>query len=134
MKSEIAVTRRTTYRVEENVVNLEKSKKKQDLLIDNMNEEIKRLNEQKTLYQAQLISQKEETAAAKNTLKEAAIEIERIVLSKKMLLEDWQKSIFGMQQRDNALQQIKELIKIKNDEIMKEESEISGLKNETQKE
>lgn len=67
MKSEIAVTRRTTYRVEENVVNLEKAKKKQDLLIDNMNEEIKRLNEQKTLYQAQLISQKEETAAARNT-------------------------------------------------------------------
>jgi hypothetical protein len=28
MKSEIAVTRRTTYRAEENVVNLEKSKKK----------------------------------------------------------------------------------------------------------
>jgi hypothetical protein len=45
MKSEIALTRRTTYRVEENVVNLEKAKKKQDLLIDNMNEEIKRLNE-----------------------------------------------------------------------------------------
>ena len=45
MKSEIAVTRRTTYRAEENVGNLEKSKKKQDLLIDQMNEEIKRLNE-----------------------------------------------------------------------------------------
>lgn len=51
-----------------------------------------------------------------------------------MLLEDWQKAIFGMQQRDNALQQIKELIKQKNDEIMKVESEISGFKNETQKE
>ena len=103
MKSEIAVTRRTTYRAEENVTNLEKAKKKQDLLIDSMNEEIKRLNEQKTLYQAQLISQKEETAAARNTLKEAAIEIERIVMSKKTLLEDWQKSLFGMQQRDKAL-------------------------------
>ena len=134
MKSEIAVTRRTTYRVEENVVNLEKAKKKQDLLIDNMNEEIKRLNEQKTLYQAQLISQKEETAAARNTQKEADIEIERIQMSKKMLLEDWNKALFGMQQRDNALQQIKDLIKSKNDEIMKVESEISGLKNETQKE
>lgn len=134
MKSEIAVTRRTTYRAEENVLNLEKSKKKQDHLIDNMNEEIKRLNEQKTLYQAQLISQKEETAAARNTLKEAAIEIERIVMGKKQLLEDWQKSIFGMQQRDNALQQIKDLIKQKNDEILKVQSEISGLKNETQKE
>ena len=65
-----------------------------------MNEEIKRLNEQKTLYQAQLISQKEETAAARNTLKEAAIEIERIVMSKKTLLEDWKKSIFGMVERD----------------------------------
>lgn len=118
MKSEIAVTRRTTYRAEENVVNLEKSKKKQDLLIDTMNEEIKRLNEQKTLYQAQLISQKEETAAARNTLKEAAIEIEKIVMSKKTLLEDWQKALFGMQQRDKALQAIKELIKQKNDEIL----------------
>ena len=45
MKSEISIIRRTTYRAEENVVNLEKSKKKQDLLIDSMNEEIKRLNE-----------------------------------------------------------------------------------------
>ena len=45
MKSEIAVTRRTTYRAEESVVNLEKQKKGQDHLIDTMNEEIKRLNE-----------------------------------------------------------------------------------------
>ena len=134
MKSEIAVTRRTTYRAEENVGNLEKSKKKQDLLIDTMNEEIKRLNEQKTLYQAQLISQKEETAAARNTLKEAAIEIERIVMSKKTLLEDWQKSLFGMQQRDKALQAIRELIKNRNDEILQVESEIDGVRNETRKE
>jgi hypothetical protein len=103
MKSEIAVTRRTTYRAEENVGNLEKAKKGQDLLIDNMNEEIKRLNEQKTLYQAQLISQKEETAAARNTLKEAALEIERIIMSKKTLMNDWQKSIFEMERRDKAL-------------------------------
>jgi hypothetical protein len=45
MKSELALTRRTTDRAEENVGNLEKVKKKQDLLINVMNEEIKRLNE-----------------------------------------------------------------------------------------
>ena len=134
MKSEIAVTRRTTYRAEENVGNLEKSKKKQDLLIDQMNEEIKRLNEQKTLYQAQLISQKEETAAARNTLKEAAIEIERIILSKKTMLEDWQKSLHAMQQRDKALQTIKELIDQRNDRILQVESEISGVRNDSRKE
>jgi hypothetical protein len=61
MKGEIAVTKRTTYRAEENVVQLENDKKKQDLLIDTMNEEIKRLTEQKTILTAQLISQKEET-------------------------------------------------------------------------
>ena len=49
MKSELAVTRRTVYRGEENVVGLEKEKKKQDFLIDSMNEEIKRLTEQKTI-------------------------------------------------------------------------------------
>lgn len=98
-----------------------------------MNEEIKRLNEQKTLYQAQLISQKEETAAARNTLKEAAIEIEKIIMSKKTLLDDWQKSLFGMQQRDKALQAIKELIKQKQDDILQIESEISGVRNETKK-
>ena len=96
MKSEIAVTRRTTYTAEDSVVKLEGQKKKQDLLIDTMNEEIKRLNEQKTLYQAQLISQKEETAAARQTLKEASIEIEKIIMSKKTLLEDWQVALLGM--------------------------------------
>jgi septal ring factor EnvC (AmiA/AmiB activator) len=50
MKSEIAITRTTTYTAEQALGKLEGSKRKQDLLIDNMNEEIKRLNEQKTLY------------------------------------------------------------------------------------
>jgi coiled-coil domain-containing protein 40 len=65
MKSEIAVTRRQTYRAEENVTTIEKEKAKQDSLIDQMNEEIKRLNEQLTLYHAQLMSQREETQAAR---------------------------------------------------------------------
>lgn len=42
MVSAIAVTRTGTLRAEENVVQLEKSKKKQDVLIDSINEEIKR--------------------------------------------------------------------------------------------
>jgi acyl-CoA reductase-like NAD-dependent aldehyde dehydrogenase len=55
-------------------------------------------------------------------------------MSKKTLLEDWQKSLFGMQERDKALQAIKELIKQKKDEIMQVESEINGVRNETRKE
>lgn len=103
MQSEMQHTKRTTYRAEESVVNLENVKQKQDLLIDQMNEEIKRLNEQKTLYQAQLISQKEETAAARNTLKEAAAEIDKIVLSKNTLFDDWKNALLNVQKRDDAL-------------------------------
>jgi acyl-CoA reductase-like NAD-dependent aldehyde dehydrogenase len=38
-----------------------------------------------------------------------------------------------MRQRDDALQQIKDLIKQKNDDIMEEESKINGIKNETKR-
>lgn len=130
MKGEIATTRRAAYNVEEGVVNLERVKKKQDLLIDSMNEEIKRLNENKTLYQAQLISQKEETAAARNTLKEASHEIERVVMQKNSLLSDWKDSINEMQYKDKAYQSLKEIIKDKKQQILRIDSEILGAKKE----
>ena len=38
LKSDIAVTKKETFTAEDNVANLEKVKKKQDLLIDSMNE------------------------------------------------------------------------------------------------
>ena len=59
LKSDISVTKKETFTAEENVSNLEKVKKKQDMLIDSMNEESKRLEEQKNILTAQIISQKE---------------------------------------------------------------------------
>ena len=44
------------------------------------------------------------------------------------------RALFGMQERDKALQSIRELITAKLDEIMQVDSEISGVKNETKKE
>lgn len=130
MKGEIATTRRAAYNVEEAVVNLERAKKKQDLLIDSMNEEIKRLNDNKTLYQAQLISQKEETAAARNTLKEASLEIEKVLMSKNTLLTDWKNSIKDMKYKDSAFQSLKDLVKEKKKEIVRIDVEIVGAKKE----
>lgn len=52
------ITKTNTYTQEEQVQKLEVQKKKQDLLVDKMNEEIKRLNEEMSLYKAQLISQR----------------------------------------------------------------------------
>jgi len=134
IEGEIRYIKRTTHRAEESVVNMEGDKQRQDLLIDSMNEEIKRLNEQKTLYQAQLISQKEETAAARNTLKEAAAEIDKIVLSKTTLFDDWKNALLNVQKRDDALQSIRILVDKRKNDILKVKSEIEGVMKETQQE
>merc|ERR1719454_2804488 len=49
MKSEIAVTRRATYKAEESITALESGKRQQDVLIDNLNEKLKRAQEELAL-------------------------------------------------------------------------------------
>eukprot|EP00743_Colponemidia_sp_Colp-15_P001752 GILK01001913.1.p1 GENE.GILK01001913.1~~GILK01001913.1.p1 ORF type:complete len:909 (-),score=261.49 GILK01001913.1:118-2775(-) len=134
MKSEIAVTRRATYRAEESVSTLEKEKKLQDLLIDSMNEDIKRLQEQKALYEAQLISQKQETEAAARTLAEAAKEMEAINFEKKQLLQQWQSSLIGMQRRDEALQATQDALREQKELEQALEAEMRGFKESIKKE
>merc|ERR1719393_708937 len=45
MKAEIQVTRRATYKAEDHIKTVEQQKVKQDLLIDTMNEDVKRMSE-----------------------------------------------------------------------------------------
>ncbi|EGR29882.1 hypothetical protein IMG5_146550 [Ichthyophthirius multifiliis] len=120
-------------RAEENVVSLEQQKKSQDLLINQMNEEIKRLTELKTILTAQLISQKEETEQARQILKEAHLEMQKIIASKKNLLERWQKSLMTMQRMDNALQAIKEALKGQQELNLQIGTELNGVNSEIRK-
>ena len=57
---------------------------------------------------AQIISQKEETEEAKRVLREAEAEMEKVISSKKGLLERWQKSLIEMQKRDGMIQAAKD--------------------------
>ena len=54
MTDEILVTRRAAYAAEEEMQNLEKEKKHQDLLIDHLNQQLKQLFEQVKIYDAQV--------------------------------------------------------------------------------
>jgi coiled-coil domain-containing protein 40 len=72
MKSEIAITRRATYKAEASVAGLEKAKLGQDLFIDGLNENMKSLKEQVQLYESQLGAQKAQTEEAKEILKETS--------------------------------------------------------------
>ena len=129
LKSDIAVTKIETFTAEENVANLEKIKKKQDLLIDSMNEESKRLEEQKNILAAQIISQKEETEEAKKILREAQSEMEKVQSSKKGLLDRWQKSLAMMQKRDALIQDASEQLRSENEKNILLKSELNGLRS-----
>ena len=67
MKGEIAVTRRATYKAEESITQLEGGKKIQDDLIDKLNEQLKRAQEELALHEAQLLAQRNESGGARAT-------------------------------------------------------------------
>jgi len=128
MKSEIAVTRRATYKAEEAISKLEGGKKSQDTLIDTLNEKLKREQEQLALNEAQLISQRNESAAAAQTLADANREMEAIQFEKKQLLTQWKTALIGMQRRDEALQATEEALRKQREQELALDSEMAGVR------
>merc|ERR1719393_977280 len=129
MKAEIQVTRRATYKAEDHIKSVEKVKHKQDLLLDQMNEDVKRMTEQKALLEAQLVAQKQETEAAVATLREASREMEAIEFEKKQLMQQWRSSLIGMPRRDEALQNVQQALQEQNEAELGIDNEIRGLQN-----
>eukprot|EP00161_Ancyromonas_sigmoides_P025200 TRINITY_DN837_c0_g2_i1.p1 TRINITY_DN837_c0_g2~~TRINITY_DN837_c0_g2_i1.p1 ORF type:complete len:867 (+),score=565.97 TRINITY_DN837_c0_g2_i1:229-2829(+) len=128
MRNKIAVTRRATYRAEENMVQVEDGKRKQDGLIDSMNETLRRQQEELGLYEAQLIAQRKETVNARETLAQATAEMEIIHMEKKQLVQQWQSSLVAMQRRDEALQTTEEALRKQREQIYSLDGEISALR------
>ena len=76
----------------------------------------------------------QEKGQAQKTLQEAQIEIEKILSSKRNLLELWQKNLFKMQRADNGLQAVKEATKQQLEVNVQIRTEINGVSNEIRKE
>lgn len=127
MKAEIQVTRRATYKAEDHIKQMEEVKSKQDLLIDSMNEDIKRLTDRKALLDSQIAAQKQETEAAMATLREASKEMDCIQFEKKQLMMQWRSSLVGMQRRDEALENVQKALEEQSEAELAIENEIRGL-------
>merc|ERR1711959_636693 len=134
MRDEIAVTRRATYKAEADIQQLEEKQKWQDLYIDGQHDKIKRLEEQLALYGAQYDSQKQETKAAADTLREAAEEMQAINYEKRTLLQQWKSSLIALQRRDEALQQTENELTLQRETLLTQETEISGYKKAIEQE
>lgn len=134
VESQIQVTNRNAQVVEKKIVQNEIEKKKQDFLIDYLEEQIKNLHEKKILFEAQLKSQEAETKEAKENLVEAQEEIKNIIEKKKVVLKDWNKAIISMKTKDKALQIVRENIKEQESDKLKYTSQINRYKELIQKE
>ena len=134
MKSEIAVTRRATYKAEESITALESGKRSQDTLIDSLNERLRRAQEELAQNEAQLLAQRSETTQAATTLKEAATEMEAINFERKQLLQQWKSALIGMQRRDEALQATEDALLKQREQEMALDAEITGVKKAIQQE
>jgi len=126
MKGEIAVTRRVTYKAEEDISRMESAKKQQDLLIDRLEEQLRSLHERYELHEAQLAAQREETRTATATLGDAEKEMEQISYEKKQLLAQWKSVLIAMQQRNEALQATMDAINRQREQEAAIEGEIRG--------
>lgn len=105
VKSEIAVTRRATYKAEQSMQQLEKQKEDQDTYVDSLNKQLNELKEQTTLFIKQYETQKQETTDANTVLKDTIRELELISSEKKQLMMQWKSALSGLSRRDEALAQ-----------------------------
>ena len=105
MKSEIAITRRATYKTEQSMQEIEKRRENQDFYVDNLNKQIRVLAEQIALHTTQLDAQKNETGDANALLQDTARELQLIENEKKQLMVQWKSALTGLSRRDEALAQ-----------------------------
>ncbi len=134
VNSQIEVTNRNAQVVEKKIVSNEVEKKKQDFLIDNLEEQIKNLHEKKLLLEAQLKSQEAQTKEARENLFEAQEEIRNIIEKKKAILDNWNKAVISMRAKDKAMQAVLEDIKETESDRIKFSSQINKFRELIQKE
>lgn len=134
VKSEIAMTRRATYKAEQSMQQLEKNKGVQDLLVDSMSKRAKQLQDQIALHTGQLEAQRKETFDANGILQDTVRELELIAHEKRQLMTQWKSALSGLSRRDEALAQATETCRAAEVAIHDYDMEIEGMKRKIQKE
>eukprot|EP00968_Pinguiococcus_pyrenoidosus_P014777 scaffold1350_cov249-Pinguiococcus_pyrenoidosus.AAC.3 len=130
VESEIAVTRRATYKAEEAVANLEKGKKGQDLFIDSLTQQLKTLQEDLKLLDEQVAKAREESKAADEIIRETATEMEAIDFEKKTLMQQWRSALIGLSRRDDALMAAKKVLREAEISSSDKDIELEAVKRE----
>ena len=139
IKHEVAVSRRSAHKVEDIVRDLEKSKKSQDLLLDQLSEQIRSVSSNVAILTEELEAQRQQTTDTKEALMVTKDELDRLTSEKKQVVQQWTSSILARNRREKALSECMRAYQEKQDtltEAMREISllrvEFTSVKDETQ--
>jgi coiled-coil domain-containing protein 40 len=133
VKSEIAITRRATYKTEQSIQQLEKQKENQDFYVDNLNRQVNVLREQTAQVLKQLDSQSNDTSEANAVLKDTIRELELIGTEKKQLMVQWKAALSGLSRRDEALAQALQTLAAAESAVHDYDVEIEASRRDLQK-
>ena len=107
IKDDIVVNRRATEKAIGDTRDLEKNKISQDIYIDGLYDEVKRLKTEISIIEAQYESELSRTNNVKGMVKEISAELDLILLEKKQLVLQWKSSLVALGKRDEALAAVK---------------------------
>lgn len=133
VKSEIAVARRATYKVEQSMLNLEKKQFDQDLYADNIASQIGHLRHEIQSALKQIETQGKETVDARAVLKDTIRELELISNEKKQLMLQWKAALIGLSRRDEALAQATQTLSAAERSVTDYDVEVDAARREQQK-
>ncbi|GAB1297138.1 Coiled-coil domain-containing protein 40 [Apodemus speciosus] len=102
VRDDIQVMKQVVKKTETEKMHAEIEKKKQDLFVDQLTERAHQLEENIALFEAQYLSQAEDTRVLRKAVTEASTEIDTIVMEKKRILQQWTTSLVGMKHRNEA--------------------------------
>lgn len=126
--SQVAVTRRETYKSEQAACETEVSKREQDLYIDRLTNQMKDISGDLAILEAQIIAQRNESKTARDALLQSSLEMEKINFERNQLVQDWNSSLIGIKLRTKTLQDLEKASNKQEETIRSLQNEYSGLK------
>mmetsp|Transcript_1510 Transcript_1510/g.2491 ORF Transcript_1510/g.2491 Transcript_1510/m.2491 type:complete len:914 (+) Transcript_1510:102-2843(+) len=133
VKSEIAITRRATYKAEQSMQHLEKQKESQDLYVDHLTKQVNQFKDRTDAVLKQLEAQGQDTEDASGVLMETIRELELIGSEKKQLMIQWKAALSGLSRRDEALAQASQTLAGAESAVHDYDVEIEASRRDLQK-
>ncbi|KAL1780256.1 coiled-coil domain-containing protein 40 isoform X1 [Sigmodon hispidus] len=134
VRDDILVMKQVVKKTETEKMRAEIEKKKQDLFVDQLTERAHQLEENISLFDAQYVSQAEDTRILRKAVSEATTEIDAIAMEKKRILQQWTTSLVGMKHRNEAYQTVLEALRECEHQVKSIDGEIEAYKRSIMKE